>query len=71
MTSEQNGFVEINGGKLYYEIGGTGDTLVLNHAGFVDSGMWDSQWSDFTKHFRVIRYDMRGFGKSDAKCVSP
>jgi pimeloyl-ACP methyl ester carboxylesterase len=50
---------------LYYEIGGEGETLVLDHAGFVDSGMWDDQWQDFTKSFRVIRYDMRGFGKSD------
>ncbi|MEO8611479.1 MAG: alpha/beta fold hydrolase [Chloroflexota bacterium] len=65
MTHEQNGFININGGELYYEIGGAGDMLVLDHAGFVDSGMWNDQWSDFTKHFQVIRYDMRGFGKSD------
>lgn len=65
VNNEQNGYTNINGGKLYYEIGGAGDTLVLDHAGFVDSGMWDDQWSAFTKHFRVIRYDMRGFGKSD------
>ena len=65
MTNEQSGFVEINGGKLYYEVGGAGDTLVLNHAGFVDSRMWDDQWRAFTQHFRVIRYDMRGFGQSD------
>ena len=65
MTNKQSGSIEINGGKLYYEVGGAGDTLVLNHAGFVDSRMWDAQWHEFTKHFRVIRYDMRGFGKSD------
>ncbi len=57
-------FLELDGGQLYYEIAGEGDTLVLAHAGFVDSGMWDAQWQDFTRHFRVIRYDMRGYGQS-------
>jgi pimeloyl-ACP methyl ester carboxylesterase len=27
--------------------------------------MWESQWDAFTRHYRVIRFDMRGFGKSD------
>jgi pimeloyl-ACP methyl ester carboxylesterase len=52
-------------GKLYYEELGEGETLVLGHAGFVDSGMWDPQWQAFAQRYRVIRYDMRGFGKSD------
>jgi 2-hydroxy-6-oxonona-2,4-dienedioate hydrolase len=63
--NSQSGYVQVDGGKVYYEIGGEGDTLVLSHAGFVDSGMWDSQWAEFTRHYRVIRYDMRGYGKSD------
>jgi pimeloyl-ACP methyl ester carboxylesterase len=61
----QNGYVEVDDGKLYYEMAGEGDTLVLVHAGFVDSRMWDDQWEAFTQRCRVIRYDMRGFGKSD------
>ncbi len=67
MTS---GTVEINGEKLYYEIGGEGETLVLCHAGFVDSGMWDNQWSVLTQQYRVIRFDARGYGKS-AKATGP
>ena len=43
---------------------GKGTTLVLTHAGFVDSGMWDGQWEDFSRSFQVIRFDMRGYGKS-------
>lgn len=58
-------YVEVNGGKLYYEAAGQGETLVLAHAGFVDSGMWEPQWQAFAEHYRVIRFDMRGFGKSD------
>ena len=34
-------------------------------AGFLDSGMWDNQWEAFAENYRVIRYDMRGYGKSD------
>lgn len=51
-------------GRIYYEIAGDGPTVVLSHAGFVDSGMWDDQWAELTRHYRVMRYDMRGFGKS-------
>jgi pimeloyl-ACP methyl ester carboxylesterase len=39
--------------------------LVFSHAGFVDSHMWDDQWEAFSQHYRVLRYDMRGFGRSD------
>lgn len=65
MTQSTTGYVDLGDGKLYYEMGGAGDFLVLYHAGFVDSGMWDDQWQDFTRHYRVIRFDMRGYGKSD------
>ena len=61
----ETGYIQQADGKLYYEVGGEGETLVLGHAGFVDSGMWDPQWDVFTQRYRVIRYDMRGFGKSD------
>ncbi len=65
MIKITSGTVNVNGGSLYYEIAGEGESLVLCHAGFVDSGMWDSQMEAFTQHYRVIRFDARGFGKSD------
>ncbi len=52
-------------GTLYYESAGDGEALVLVHAGFVDSGMWDDQVAAFAERYRVVRFDMRGFGKSD------
>ena len=64
------GYADIGDTKLYYETAGEGETLVLCHAGFVDSGMWDAQWDEFAQHFRVIRFDMRGYGKSD-KAAAP
>ncbi|MBI1279710.1 MAG: alpha/beta fold hydrolase [Anaerolineaceae bacterium] len=60
----ETGYLELKDGKIYYEVAGEGETLVLSHAGFVDSGMWDDQWKVFSEKYRVIRYDMRGFGKS-------
>lgn len=59
------GYVNVDGGKLWYQIGGEGNPLVLIHAGFVDSRMWDDQWDVLTENHQVIRFDQRGYGKSD------
>nr|MBA2511214.1 alpha/beta fold hydrolase [Rubrobacteraceae bacterium] len=29
-----------------------------------DSRMWDGQFEPFAQHYRTIRHDMRGFGRS-------
>lgn len=65
MTPQTGSFVEIDGGRLYYETAGAGETVVLCHAGFVDSGMWDDQWDALAGRYHVVRYDMRGYGQSD------
>ena len=62
--SMQNGYVDVVGGRLYYEVKGDGHAVVLIHAGFLDRRMWDEQFELFAKDFNVIRYDVRGFGKS-------
>ncbi|MGB9940022.1 alpha/beta fold hydrolase [Methanosarcina sp.] len=59
------GYAELGDGKLYYEIEGKGEMFVLCHAGFLDSRMWEAQWDAFTQYYRVLRFDMRGFGRSD------
>jgi pimeloyl-ACP methyl ester carboxylesterase len=58
------GFAEINGGNLYYEVAGDGPVLVLAHAGIADRRMWDDQFLVFARKYRVIRFDFWGFGKS-------
>ena len=60
----ETGFAEVNGARLYYEVAGEGHPLVLIHAGICDSRMWDQQWDTFAQLYRVIRYDVRGCGKS-------
>ena len=54
----------VNGTRLYYEMAGSGDPLVLIHGHTLDTRMWDDQFEPFARHYRVIRYDMRGYGKS-------
>ena len=61
---QKNSFAEVNGARLYYEIAGEGVPLVLVHAGIADGRMWDEQFQEFAKHYRVLRYDRRGFGKT-------
>jgi 3-oxoadipate enol-lactonase len=57
-------FAEIDGAQIYYEVAGTGHPLLLLHAGVADSRMWDDQWALFAQRYRVIRYDLPGFGQS-------
>ncbi|HSE38027.1 MAG TPA: alpha/beta fold hydrolase [Blastocatellia bacterium] len=62
----QAGMAEVNGTRLYYETAGEGPAVVLIHGGLVDSRLWDDQMKAFAKHHRVVRYDLRGFGRSAA-----
>ncbi|MEJ2545668.1 MAG: alpha/beta hydrolase, partial [Calditrichaceae bacterium] len=59
------GYIDVNDGKLYYEMTGNGDeTIVLIHDGLVHHAIWDSQFVAFAKNFKVVRYDRRGYGMS-------
>lgn len=64
-TQPETGTVPVNGTQLYYETLGEGHPLVLIHGGYMDRRMWDDQFYAFAEHYRVIRYDVRGFGKSE------
>lgn len=56
--------VELNGTSFHYEMAGIGPPVVLLHAGIADSRMWEGQFAPLSKWFRVIRYDMRGYGRT-------
>jgi pimeloyl-ACP methyl ester carboxylesterase len=59
-----SGFAEVNGTRLYYESSGRGPAVVLIHGGLVDSRLWDEQMKPLSKRLRVVRYDLRGYGRS-------
>jgi 3-oxoadipate enol-lactonase len=60
----KSGFAPIHNGSLYYEVAGSGQSILLIHAGVADCSMWDVQFYLFSQYYQVIRYDTRGFGKS-------
>src|SRR6185436_13829592 len=63
-ANTDSGFAAINGGRLYWEAAGEGEPLVFIHGFTLDTRMWDDQWDVFAARYRVIRYDVRGFGQS-------
>ncbi len=65
-----SGMAEINGAQLYYEMKGTGPALLLLHAGVADCRMWDAQFETFSEAYQVIRFDLRGFGRSNMPASS-
>jgi 2-hydroxy-6-oxonona-2,4-dienedioate hydrolase len=61
----KSGFANIDNAKIYYETAGKGIPLVMIHAGVADSRQWNNEFADFAQSYQVIRYDMRGYGKSE------
>jgi 3-oxoadipate enol-lactonase/4-carboxymuconolactone decarboxylase len=61
-------FVNHDGLRVYYRLEGRSDrpVLVLAHSLGLDHTMWDEQVPDLLAHFRVLRYDVRGHGATDA-----
>lgn len=60
----RSGFLSIPGGRLYYETAGQGPAVVMLHGFTFDTRMWDAQFNAIGLSHRVVRYDLRGFGKS-------
>ena len=63
-SSVREGTAQTSGGHVFYEVAGTGDPVVLIHGNTGDRRHWDGQFEALAEHFRVVRYDVRGFGQS-------
>lgn len=61
----QSGLAKIGNAQIYYELAGKGQPFVMIHAGVADSRQWNNEFPHFSKDFRVLRYDLRGYGKSE------
>ena len=55
----------INDIKIYYEIEGKGDALVLLHGAQGDITSFNNIIHNLSEHFTVVSFDQRGSGKSD------
>lgn len=51
-------------GDTYYEVAGSGPVIVFVHGGFGDRRMWDDHFESLAEDHRVVRYDLRGFGRT-------
>lgn len=57
--------IHVNGIDIHYEEAGDGpETLVLTHNVIANMHSYDRNFDLFAQHFRTIRYDLRGHGKS-------
>ena len=65
MNAEDRGTANVNGTSLFYETQGEGFPIVfVSGGGILDRRGWDNQFKTFAETHRVIRYDVRGIGKS-------
>lgn len=60
-----NGFVDVEDGRLWFERAGDGPPIVFLHPGLWDSRTWDEQFAAFSGTYTCVRFDFRGYGRSD------
>jgi 3-oxoadipate enol-lactonase len=60
----KSGYAEINNTRIYYQIYGAGESIVLIHGWSFDLRCWEALVPALAKDYQVISYDLRGFGKS-------
>ena len=63
----KSGRIDVGNGSLYYEEAGSGEPVIFVHGHSLDHRMWDEQFAEFAKEYRVIRYDLRGYGASSSQ----
>lgn len=65
MSGVKEEYLKLTNSNLFYSVTGQGEPIVFIHGNFNDSRIWDYQIGSFAKEYTVIRYDLRGYGKSD------
>jgi pimeloyl-ACP methyl ester carboxylesterase len=58
------GIADVAGARIAWWAQGAGSALVLVHAGVADARMWEPLLPALAPAHRVVRYDMRGFGRT-------
>jgi 3-oxoadipate enol-lactonase len=63
--------IDVGGAQLYYEIHGDAADdrrpwLILSHSLACSTGMWAPQVAAFSDRYRILAFDTRGHGQSDA-----
>lgn len=58
------GYAPVHGMKMYYEIHGQGQPLILIHGGLGSSGMFDAILPELSKGHKVIAVDLQAHGRT-------
>jgi pimeloyl-ACP methyl ester carboxylesterase len=61
---ESGKYLAVNGVKLFYEIYGEGEPILMIHGNGGSFACFENQVKEFSKHFKVILVDCRGRGNS-------
>src|SRR5687768_14267359 len=56
--------IELEDARIYTDVRGAGAPVLLLHGLAFDHRVWDDQMGPLSDHYRVIRIDLHGFGKS-------
>lgn len=57
-------YLQIGKARVFYEIRGAGEPLLLLHGGFGTNEDFVNQTPEFAKHFRVVAFERPGHGRS-------
>jgi pimeloyl-ACP methyl ester carboxylesterase len=55
-----------DGVSVYYEVHGSGPTILLTHGYSATSQMWKGQIAELCRDHQLVIWDMRGHGRSDS-----
>lgn len=58
------GYASVNGLKMYYEIRGEGEPVVMLHGAFMSITAWDEWVNDLAKTRKVIAVELQGHGRT-------
>jgi pimeloyl-ACP methyl ester carboxylesterase len=61
-TTPQSGYAPVNGLRMYYEIHGAGEPLVLLHGAFGAIDLWGPILSTLAEHHQVMAVELQGHG---------
>ena len=62
---QTNGYLDVGGSRIYYETHGSGPAIILLHDGLLSAVTFDEVWEPLAARHQVIRYDRRGYGRSE------
>lgn len=64
VMAQSSGYATVNGLKMYYEIHGKGQPLILLHGGLGSTGMFGANLEALSKNRQVIAMDLQAHGRT-------